>query len=154
MQYDYRSTPYFELYEPKLAPFFERVWQRLGPCACASTALLADLAGIDTPLVRASTLAGAPRTLPAIVQALGVKRATLLVPPEAAEYDAALLEGSTLLEGIDCDVRVLAFDAPRYHQHFEGFEAGLSFADLLFSYGPEARALLAEGTRVRTLGVG
>ena len=144
MQYDYRSTPFFEHYEPRLMTFFEREWRRLGPCACASVRLLAELAGIETEVTCASTLPGAPQTLPAILRALpGRGGATLLAPPSAAAHDAALLDES------DAQVRALTFDAPRYRQAFGGFEPDLSFADVLFGYGSEARAMLAAGTRVQ-----
>jgi hypothetical protein len=145
LQYDYRSAPYFEPFEPRLAPFFETEWQKLGPCACASVRLLAQGAGLETTITRATALPGAPATLPAILRALEDEPEALLAPPDAAAHDAALLDEA---DGIDCEVRVARFDAPRYHQHFDGFVAGLSFADLLFEYGPEARALLREGLNV------
>lgn len=143
LQYDYRSTPYFELYEPKLAPFFAEEWTHLGPCACRSVELLSELAGLGADLVRASRLPGAPRTLPAILDALGAAEATLLSPPDAAPHDEAQLEGT----GWDGRVRPFAFEAPRYRQNFAGFEPDLSFADLLFGYGPEARAMLSAWER-------
>ncbi|PSQ68698.1 MAG: hypothetical protein BRD29_03300 [Bacteroidetes bacterium QH_2_67_10] len=120
-------------------------WQKLGPCACASVRLLAQGAGLETTITRATALPGAPATLPAILRALEDEPEALLAPPDAAAHDAALLDEA---DGIDCEVRVARFDAPRYHQHFDGFVAGLSFADLLFEYGPEARALLREGSNV------
>ena len=146
MQCDYRSTPYFAHFEPALERFFGKAWHRLGPCACASTRLLAEGAGLEGDLTRASALPGTPDTLPAILEAMGAEQATVLVPPASAAHDAALLEGT------GHGVRAFVFDAPRYRQAFAGFEPGMSFADLLFGYGPEARALLAEGARVETLG--
>ena len=144
MQCDYRSTPYFAHFEPALEAFFGRAWRRLGPCACASTRLLAEWAGLEHDLRRASALPGSPDTLPSILEAVGAKQATVLVPSSSAAHDAALLEDTGHA------VRAFAFDAPRYRQAFAGFEPGMSFADLLFGYGPEARALLAEGARVET----
>ena len=142
LQYDYRSTPFFELCESSLAPFFERGWQRLGPCAFASVELLVDRAGIETEILRATALPGAPDTLPGLLRAADAEGETLLTPPEAVAHDAALLEA------VGGDVRVLSFEPPHYRQNFAGFEPGLSFADLLFGYGPEARALLASGSTV------
>lgn len=146
MQCDYRSTPYFAHFEPALEDFFGKAWRHLGPCACASTRLLVEWAGIEHDLTRASALPGTPATLPAILEALGAEQATVLVPPASAAHDAALLEGTGHA------VRFFAFDAPRYRQAFEGFEPEMSFADLLFGYGPEARAMLAEGARVEQPG--
>ena len=58
--YNYRTTPFFEFYEPELAPFFEREWDCLGALTCASVQKVAELFGIETPLVRASEVEGAP----------------------------------------------------------------------------------------------
>ena len=142
MQYDYRSTPYFELFEPQLAPFFERDWHRLGPCACASVELLADLGDLPGSLTRASERDDAPEALSEVLGAYG-EDVTLLSLPETASHDAKRLKGT------DWDVRVLTFDSPHYRQNFEGFEPNLSFADLLFGYGPEARIMLAKNAHVR-----
>jgi hypothetical protein len=151
LTYNYRSAPYFEPFEPRLTPFFERAWHELGPCACASVRLMADGAGLETPMTRATTLPGAPSTLLDIVRVVGGQMktqsrvATLLAPPDAAAHDAALLDEA---DDLDCEVQVARFEAPRYRQHFDGFVSGLSFADLFFEYGPEARALLREGLNV------
>ena len=138
-QYNYRSTPYFEYFEPELEPFFERPWSVLGKLTCSSVELLHELMGLSTPLVRASELDGAPDTLAGILDVL--KEDTLVAPPEAASHDAEIASA----------VRIFHFDTPEYRQNFGGFEPGMSAADVLFNYGPEARALLARGSRVEAL---
>lgn len=135
-QYNYRSTPYFEYFEPEVEPFFEQTWTHLGALACASVERLHALMGLTTPLVRASELDGAPDTLAGILAAVG--KDALASPPEAAPHDAASAS----------EVHVFHYDAPTYHQNFDGFEPGMSAVDLLFNYGPEAAAMLTQGVRV------
>lgn len=139
-QYNYRSTPYFEYFEAEVEPFFERAWTRLGVLTCASVERLHALMGLTTPLVRASELDGAPDTLAGILAAVGED--AVVSPPDAAPHDATVTDV----------VQVFHYDAPPYHQNFDGFEPGMSAADLLFNYGPEASSILAQGVRVMRYG--
>jgi hypothetical protein len=135
--YNYRSTMYFEYFEASFRPFFERQWERLSPCVCRSVELLADLLGLQTTVSRATAMEGNPATVAEIVQSMGAD--TLAVP--AGESPPALPDG--------VDVQTVSYEHPTYRQNFEGFEAGLSAADLVFNYGPEARRILAKGRSVR-----
>ena len=135
-QYNYRSTPYFEYFEPQVEPFFQKAWTHLGPLTCASVALTHELVGLSTTLVRASDLDGAPDTLADILAVMG--RDDLLAPEAAAHHDRKAAPR----------LSVFRFDTPEYRQNFEGFEPGMSAVDVLFNYGPEARALLAQGTHI------
>ena len=65
LQYNYRSTPYFEYFEPRLEPFFQEEWTNLGALTCASIELLHELMDLSTQLVRASSLDGAPSSMQA-----------------------------------------------------------------------------------------
>jgi hypothetical protein len=134
--YNYRASPFFEYYEPRFAPLFERRWTHLGALTCATVALLRDLLDLPVVLVRASSLPGRPGDLPGVLAAAGT--APLLVPEAAADYDAEQVG----------NVRVLHYDHPRYHQVFEGFEPGMTAFDVLFNYGPEARSIIASGVHV------
>ena len=62
-QYNYRSTPYFEFFEPEVEPFFERRWDTLGRLTCASVLLLHDMLDLTTTVLRASEMKGAPDTV-------------------------------------------------------------------------------------------
>lgn len=135
-QYNYRSTPYFEYFEPQVEPFFKREWTQLGALTCASVELLHELMGGTTRLVRASTLDGAPHTTHQILDAM--EAPTLVAFSEQIEE----------VFGEAGAVRALHFDPPEYHQNFDGFEPGMSAADLLFNYGPDARSILADHTTV------
>jgi hypothetical protein len=130
--YDYRTTMYFEFFEEQFRPFFEKEWTNLAECTSRSVELQADLFGIDTPLTRASTLDGAPATLPDIVAAVGA--------------DALAMEASAELPSdLGVPVDVIRYDHPEYRQNFEGFEPGMTGMDLLFNYGREAPRILAGG---------
>ena len=135
-QYNYRSTPYFEYFEPDVEPFFETEWTTLGPLTCASVELVHELMGLSTTLVRASALDGAPDTLEGVLAAM--ERDDLLTPEAAAPHDREGVPGA----------EVFRFETPEYRQNFDGFEPGMSAVDVLFNYGPEARALLAQGAQV------
>jgi hypothetical protein len=134
--YNYRSSPFYEYYEPLMTRLFDSRWTHLSELTCATVSLVRDLLGITTPLVRASALPGAPDALPAVLNA--VQAEGLLSPPEAAEHDAAQAPR----------VRVMNYDPPSYRQNFDGFEPGMSAVDALFNYGPEALTLLRSGVRI------
>lgn len=133
-QYNYRSTPYFELYEPDFAPFFDVTWDALGPLACRSVELACELMELPTEVVRASALPGAPAEVEALLDAVSAEQQLGLAdredgpPPEAVD-------------------ELLAVEVAPYRQNFEGFEAGLSAMDLLFNHGPNAAPYLAESVR-------
>lgn len=131
--YNYRTTMYFDFFEDSFRPFFEQTWTHLSPCVCRSVELLAELFGLSTTVTRASQLDGAPASLADIVQATGAEM--IAVP----EQDAS----SATLPGVE--VQAVAYEHPTYHQNFEGFEAGMSAADLVFNYGREAQRILASG---------
>lgn len=130
LAFNYRSTPYFEYYESDLAALFETDWTHLGALTCATVELIHRLLRASSRLLCASQLDGAPADLPSIYKVRDDK--PLLAPEEAAPYDAPQVP----------DLRVLHVEHPTYRQAFEGFEPGMSTLDLLFNYGPEARAII------------
>jgi hypothetical protein len=137
LQYNYRSTPYFEYFEPDLEPLFEREWHTLGALTCATVELVRDMMGLSTSVSRASTLEGAPDTVAGILDRMD--DAERVAYDDEREPDVASAQ------------HVLRFDEPTYHQNFSGFEACMSAVDLLFNYGPEARSHLAERSHVEPL---
>jgi len=139
LQYNYRSTPYFEYFEPDVEPLFEREWKTLGALTSATVNLVHDMMGLSTTVVRASELDGAPDTISGILDRMD--------HPAQLAYDDDE-------PGAARAQQVLRFEAPTYHQNFSGFEPDMSAVDLLFNYGPEARSVLAEHTRTEPLGTG
>lgn len=139
LMFDYRSTPYFEYFEEDVQPLFEREWERLGRLTACSVELLVELAGLETEVVRASALPGAPETLEGVYEAAvgsGEAGPVLSLPDAAARNRASLPE-----------VRTLEFEEPTYRQNFEGFEAGMSGVDCLFNYGPETTDWIDRGVQ-------
>lgn len=129
--YNYRTTPYFEFFEPRLEEIFQQEWTTLGALTCATVLLTLRLFEIDTPVVRASELVGRPASVAAIARVLAAD--TLLLPENTAAIDRAAA----------AQVYALRFKEPVYRQNFGGFVPGMTALDLLFNLGPvEARALL------------
>jgi len=133
--YNYRTTMYFEYFKDTFRPFFERTWKKLSSCVCRSIELLAELYGLRTTVTRASELDGAPETLPAVVRATDAD--TVVMPQGVAESEPKE----------SCVTHRFAYDHPTYRQNFEGFEPGMTAADLLFNYGREAQRILADGSK-------
>jgi len=137
LEYNYRTSPYFEFYELDFEPLFKQEWETLAALNIATITILCRLLSVDTPVVRASELPGSPSTLPDIFARFsGAER--LLTVPESAAHDQA--------EGLP--IEVLDFQHPTYRQNFEGFEPEMSALDLLFNYGPEARSFLERYTHI------
>lgn len=136
LHFNYRTTPFFEFYEPRLRPLFEEKWERLNDFSIASITLTADLLGIRTPLHRSSELSVETDGLETILRTLG--REDLIVPQESLEVDAEFASA------------VLELEPVTYRQNFEGFESGMSALDLLFNYGPEALQIIRASTRTET----
>lgn len=132
-EYNYRSTPFFEYYEPDFVPLFRREWTHLAALTGATIRLLHRLLGLTTELVFASALPGVPATPAAVREALGGPG--LLSPEDAAPYDRRSVP----------DVAVFRYRTPAYRQNFPGFEPDVSVVDLLFNYGPEATGILLSG---------
>lgn len=145
LHFNYRTTPFFEFYEPRLQPLFESEWRMLGDLTAASIEHTRAMLGIGTPLVRASQLAGAPASLGGVLDALGEHEIVskkesppaLLIPAESRAVDAPFAAA------------VLEFQSPSYRQNFVGFEGGMAALDLLFNYGPEALSMIRRQTEVR-----
>ena len=140
MEYNYRSTPYFEFFEPELEPLMRDEWTTLGALTCATVEFVFEQFGLTVDVRRASALPDAPDSLEKVVRAVD-SPTTILSPPDAAPHDA----------GSGYDVQVLSVNEPEYRQNFEGFEPGMSAVDLLFNYGPEGLHFVTENINVDSL---
>lgn len=136
LEYNYRSTPFFEFYEPLLAPVFGQDWPRLGALTARTVEVLVEAFGLQVEVVRASALPDTPTTIADICRVAG--GGPLLVPEarHAAEVRAAP------------DVHAFRYTPPVYRQNFDGWAPEMSALDLLFNHGPEARAMLLAGIEV------
>lgn len=131
--YNYRSSAYFEWYEPELRPFFHQEWTHLGAVTCASIDLVHRMLGMSVRVVRASALPGRPASLPAVTHAM--KGQPLLAPEEVVEVEREQV----------ATVQSFRYEEPTYRQNFDGFEPGQSVLDVLFNYGPDARYVIEQG---------
>lgn len=138
LQYNYRSTPYFEFFESQIEPIFEQEWDTLGRLTCATVELLHDMMDLATTLHRASELDGAPGTVEAILEQ--IDDTALVVDANSADDESSAVQSDY----------VFHFDPPTYYQNFSGFEPDMSAVDLIFNYGPEAQTLLAQHARVES----
>lgn len=135
LEYNYRSTPFFEFYEPVLLPIFEREWDNLGDLTCTTTEALCRLFDIKIPILRSSELNEVPTDIKRISILTGEKE--LLSPGEAYAHDASAFS----------NVRLFKYREHPYRQNFEGFRPDMSALDLLFNYGPDARSILVRGIK-------
>jgi len=114
LQYNYRSTPYFEAFEDRFEMFFERDWQTLGSLSVGSIRLVCEILEIREPFVQSE--GGRP----------------------AENSRELILDSDRPVEG----AKTLQFESQTYRQNFEGFEPGLSILDALFNLGFETLDLL------------
>ena len=135
-EYNYRPTPFFDLYEEAFAPLFLQHWTHLADLTCATVERIHTLLGLPSTLIRASMLPGPPADLKSVVEQ--TRPATLLTPAVAAPFDAQ----------VTVPLQVLHYEHPRYRQAFNGFEPGMTAFDVLFNYGPEAASIIRESNRI------
>ena len=128
-QYNYASTPYFAFFENSLETLFATPWETLAELTCATITLFHDLFQLKTELISASTLPGAPESVPAILAS--VQPGTLISPAPAFQKD------QHVVKQIEC----FTYEEPHYRQHFEGFEPDITAFDLLCNYGPESASV-------------
>jgi hypothetical protein len=60
LQYNYRTSPYFEAFEDRFKSFFDREWLMLGDVAIESIRLACELLQIDPPTVKEQAEGGEP----------------------------------------------------------------------------------------------
>ena len=135
---NYESAPFFAAHRGFLEALYGRTWERLLDLNLETFRYLADVLGLTTPTVLASSL-GVPGTaterLVAICRALGAD--TYLAGAGGHGYlDPRRFEEAGIA------VRFQDFACPLYPQRFGAFVADLSVVDLLFNCGDESLARL------------
>ncbi len=117
LQYNYRTTPYFEAFEDRFEAFFKRDWRTLGSVSVASVRLVCEILDIPQPVAQSE--GGLPDP--------GSRELVL-------ETDRAVKGGKILKFEPECK---------DYRQNFGGFEPGMSILDALFNLGFETLNLLS-----------
>ena len=133
----YSMTPYYEHYRAGVDALLTQTWPHLGALTAATTRWALDILGGTAEVDCASDLPGAPDSLSRVWEAAEAQALGTL--PESAESDA------TQLVPLGASVRVMQFEEAARRQNFPGFVGGTSVLDLIFNYGPDAGAMLAEG---------
>ena len=115
LQYNYRTSPYFEAFEDRFEAFFDRDWYTLGSVSVASIRLVCKILGLRKP---------------------GAMSDGSRPDPDSREL---ILHSDLDVEG----ARILKFEPEPYPQNFGGFEPGLSVLDAVFNHGHGSIALIS-----------
>jgi hypothetical protein len=130
LEYNYRSSPFFEYYEDTIARVVGGGSRGLGEVTVASVLAVRDILEIETRVVVASAMDDVPVSPAEIARRFPGTEIATLPDAEGADLHASL---------------VLNYQVARYPQNFGGFEAGMSILDLLFNVGPDVRRMLGGG---------
>jgi hypothetical protein len=129
LEYNYRTTPYFEFYEDQFRQFYKNRWVYLGDVTWNSIQLVHNCLGFTGRLIRLSEHGGEVGATDVL------DRKTDFEPVITSEMIPWRYAYNPY------EIKVLAYEEPAYRQNFEGFFPGMSILDLLFNYGPEAISL-------------
>jgi hypothetical protein len=120
LQYNYRTSPYFEAFEHEFVAFFKTDWKELGPLTVASIRLMGRLLGLPEPETN--------------------------VDPGVAKTDRPNLVLDSDIRSSDARVVQVSVDA--YRQNFPGFVPGLSILDTFFNLGFDTVDLIRDSSHL------
>lgn len=147
LQHNYSRAPHFEPHFRAISTALQELASscRLVDLNIGLIRFFMDLLGIETPVVRSSSLAvdGVRSALLAsICKAIGAD--TYMSATGSAAYMQEELH-----EFLDRDVEVVfhSYEHPTYAQLFPPFVAQASIVDLVFNEGPDARRVMQSGNR-------
>lgn len=145
LQTYYNNAPHLEAHRDALEAIYDREWEWLADLNVELIEHVRASLGLETELVRSSTLEIEGRKSELN---LGLTRAVggtvYLSGPSGREY---LDQERFASEGIG--LVFAEFEHPVYDQVYPGFEPRMSVLDLLFNTGPEAPEVLMEPNRDR-----
>lgn len=141
IRHAYQSAPYFDCYRPALEQIYlQQTWERLADLNTALLQLVVHALGIDTPIVRSTTLnptAHKTALLIELCQRLGAT--TLLTGQGATAYlDHALLTAHGIAHHDS------TFKHPVYRQRYRPFMPRMASIDLLFNCGHQAGQIVRQ----------
>ncbi len=126
LEFNYRSSPYFEYYEDDVRRVVESTALLLGQYTAATVDCVHGLLQLSTKLLRTSELAKDARAVTDVLSQFDGSQ--LVVLEDTAGVDAAAVP----------EAEVVTFEPPEYRQNFGGFERGMSSLDAVFNLGAEA----------------
>lgn len=146
VEISYAKTPFFKEYEGMILPLLDNENPLLADLNIALILRLKALLGINTPVVRASTLSGIGTKAELLASLCRQLAATCYVsPPGAKEY----LNASDAFDRIGVPVRYFAYAHPEYPQPFNGFIPYMSTIDMLFNCGERSLTLINSSCEVK-----
>lgn len=127
LKYNYRNSIYYDFYEPEIEADFKSAtdYDYLQPFILYIQERLLRFMDLSVDFTLASELPQYQADPDALAQSLG---ADVLFQ----EYDSRRYQRQARMASEP------AFDHPRYHQHFDGFEPYCCVLDVLFQLGPES----------------
>lgn len=137
----YGAAPYFGCYAPELADVYTRRWERLVDLNLHLLALHCKWLEIETPIVRASSLALEGQKTERILRMCRAVGADVYLSGRGAS--AGYLDVG-LLERCGVAVEWQRFRHPVHPQRYGGFLSHLSALDLLFNCGPASARILRQ----------
>lgn len=138
----YRNAPFWDDYGERILSVYERDWTRLADLAWATTSLVLDAFGIDTPVVRASELGEFPGQKSELLAQLSAKvgAQTMLSGDGARDY-----VDQEIFQRYGVAVEWQGFRHPEYPQHSRRgaeFLPRMAALDLLLNAGPDGIGVL------------
>lgn len=126
LEFNYRNSIYFELYEPDLLEFFEKLRVKTTFREASELVLKQLQVWLELDLPPVSWLSEA-KSPDQILQPFIASRTPILTEADSKNY-LSPVPGS----------EYPSHDLPHYRQHFGGFEPNCCWLDLLFERGPES----------------
>jgi hypothetical protein len=130
LQHDYGTAPFFDHYRDEVLGLVRSSWSALGALTCATAAWTLRAFGCSTPVRRTSAFGIVPQTVDEL--ATDLHDVEIICAEHAAARFARAFE----------HVLPIAYAEMPRHQNFAGFVPGVTALDMLFNYGPDARALV------------
>lgn len=127
LEYNYRNSIYYDFYEPEIRADFESAadYNYLQPFILYIQRRLLRFMDLSVDYTLASEMPDYCSDPDELARRMGAD--TLFQEHDSRRYQRQARTASRP-----------DMDHPRYHQHFEGFEAGCCILDLLFQFGPES----------------
>jgi len=139
----YRKAPFWDDYADEILSLYDREWERLDELAMASTRLVLDAFGIETPIIRASELGEFPGQKSELLAQLSAKvgASSMLSGDGAQDY-----VDQRVFQRYGIAVEWQNFVHPEYPQFNrkakDGFLPRMAALDLLLNAGPSGIDLI------------
>lgn len=138
LQSHYGTAPFFAHFRSDVFGLLDQAWPNLGDLTCETMLWTLRAFGAATSVERTSSWARRPGSVDHL--AVQISSRSVVTLRESAKRDRRAF----------ASVQVVDYDEAPRHQNFSGFVSGMSALDLLFNYGPEARAVILRDVVLRS----